>query len=104
MLESAVFRALADPTRRAMFEQLTLGEVSVTALAESFPMSQPAISQHLSTLREAGLVQARRAGRHQLYRADPAALAPLVSWVDRYRTFWPARLSKLKHVLKGMEP
>jgi DNA-binding transcriptional ArsR family regulator len=104
MLDSEVFRALADPTRRAMFEQLALAELSVSALSESFPISQPAISQHLATLRAAGLVSARREGRHAYYRADKNGLKPLVSWVDRYRTFWPAKLEKLKTVLRGMEP
>lgn len=100
----AVFRALADPTRRALFERLAGGEQSVSALAADFPISQPAISQHLSALREAGLVVARKEGRNAYYRVDARALGPLVQWVDRYRAFWPAKLEKLKTVLKGMEP
>ncbi|MET0284509.1 MAG: metalloregulator ArsR/SmtB family transcription factor [Polyangiales bacterium] len=100
----ALFRALADPTRRALFERLVAGEHSVSALAASFPVSQPAISQHLATLREAGLVSVRKDGRNAFYRVDPKGLTPLVNWVDRYRSFWPAKLDKLKTVLRGMEP
>jgi DNA-binding transcriptional ArsR family regulator len=104
MLEADVFRALSDPTRRAVFERLAVGEMTVSALRESFSISQPAISQHLAALREAGLVSARREGRNAYYRVDRRGLKPLVAWVDRYRAFWPARLEKLKSVLKGMEP
>lgn len=100
----ALFRALADPTRRALFERLAGGEHSVSALAASFPISQPAISQHLAALRAAGLVAVRKDGRNAFYRVDPRGLAPLVHWVDRYRAFWPAKLDKLKAVLRGMEP
>jgi DNA-binding transcriptional ArsR family regulator len=100
----ALFRALADPTRRALFERLVAGEHSVSALAASFPVSQPAISQHLAALREAGLVSVRKQGRNAFYRVDPKGLTPLVHWVDRYRSFWPAKLDKLKTVLRGMEP
>lgn len=99
-----LFRALADPTRRALFERLVAGEHSVSALAASFPVSQPAISQHLAALRSAGLVVVRKEGRNAYYRVDPRGLTPLVQWVDRYRAFWPAKLDKLKSVLKGMEP
>jgi DNA-binding transcriptional ArsR family regulator len=104
MLEADVFRTLADPTRRAVFERLCGREMSVSELKAGFPISQPAISQHLAALRGAGLVSERREGRFSYYRAQPQALAPLVDWVDRYRLFWPERLEKLKHVLKDMEP
>jgi DNA-binding transcriptional ArsR family regulator len=104
MLEADVFRTLADPTRRAVFERLCGREMSVSELKAGFPISQPAISQHLAALRGAGLVSERREGRFSYYRAQPQALAPLVDWVDRYRLFWPERLEKLKNVLKDMEP
>jgi DNA-binding transcriptional ArsR family regulator len=100
----ALFRALADPTRRALFERLVASEQSVSALVASFPISQPAISQHLAALRAVGLVVVRKDGRNAFYRVDPKGLTPLVHWVDRYRTFWPAKLDKLKTVLRGMEP
>jgi len=104
MPEMDVFRALADPTRRAVFERLAHEELTVSALGALFPISQPAISQHLAALRDAGLVTTRREGRNAYYRVDPRGLAPMVDWVDRYRAFWPAKLDKLKHVLKGMKP
>jgi len=104
MLSTDVFRSLADPTRRALFERLCAQEMSVSQLTSGFPISQPAVSQHLAALRAAGLVCERRAGRFVYYRAEPRALAPLVDWVDRYRQFWPERLEKLQHVLQDMEP
>jgi DNA-binding transcriptional ArsR family regulator len=101
--ETQVFRALADPTRRAVFERLARGEASVSELTQDFDVSQPAISQHLATLRRAGLVSARQSGRNAFYRADPAGLAPLVAWIDRYQSFWRGRLQKLKSVLRDMD-
>jgi DNA-binding transcriptional ArsR family regulator len=103
MTGSEIFRALADPTRRAVFERLAGREMSVSELKAGFDVSQPAISQHLAALRSAGLVSERREGRHAYYRADPAGLAPLVDWVDRYRSFWPERIAGLKDVLKRMD-
>jgi DNA-binding transcriptional ArsR family regulator len=103
MLESEVFRALADPTRRAVFERLSQGEMSVSALKSGFSVSQPAISQHLAALKCAGLVCERREGRRTYYRSDPRGLASLADWVQRYRVLWPARIEKLKHVLKDMD-
>jgi DNA-binding transcriptional ArsR family regulator len=104
MLESALLRALADPTRRAVFERLSERELSVSELKSGFRVSQPAISQHLATLKSAGLVRERREGRHVYYRSDPRGLDPLASWVQRYRELWPARIERLKRVLKEMEP
>jgi DNA-binding transcriptional ArsR family regulator len=103
MREADIFRALADPTRRSVFERLMGREMSVSDLKAGFTVSQPAVSQHLAALRAAGLVQERREGRFTYYRADPEALAPLVDWVDRYRTFWPERMERLKAVLKRMD-
>lgn len=98
-----IFRALADPTRRAVFEKLASGEMSVGALKKDFDVSQPAISQHLAQLRKAGLVSERREGRNTYYVADPAGLDPLLAWIDRYRTYWPDKIERLKTVLKGMD-
>src|SRR5580693_48415 len=100
--ETDVFRTLADPTRRAVFERLCRREMSVSELKAGFAVSQPAISQHLAALRGAGLVSERREGRFAYYRAAPEGLAPLLDWIDRYRTFWPGRMNRLKDVLKGM--
>lgn len=104
MIETDIFRVLADPTRRAVFERLAGGEMSVGEIKANFAVSQPAISQHLSALKAAGLVVERRAGRFAYYRLAPDGLAPLANWVERYRAFWPERIEKLKDVLKGIDP
>ncbi|CAM5763521.1 transcriptional regulator [Labrys miyagiensis] len=103
MIQPDLFRALADPTRRAVFERLAGREMSVSELKAGFDVSQPAISQHLAVLRQAGLVTERRQGRNAHYRAVPQALTPLADWVDRYRAFWPERLERLRTVLKDMD-
>ncbi len=103
MIEAELFRVLADPTRRALFERLVGREMSVSDLREGFSVSQPAISQHLAALRAAGLVEERREGRFSYYRANPEALAPLVNWVDTYGTFWPKRIERLKDLFKRMD-
>ncbi|SNT18733.1 ArsR/SmtB family transcription factor [Sphingopyxis indica] len=106
MIESRdlLFRALADPTRRALFERLCEGgEQSVGALTAPSGISQPAVSKHLAVLRQAGLVAGRHAGRQSYYRAQPAALAPLVDWTGRMTRFWEARFDDLDDVLKRMD-
>jgi DNA-binding transcriptional ArsR family regulator len=102
-METEILRALADPTRRAVFERLASGEMSVGALKRNFDISQPAISQHLAQLRKAGLVAERREGRNTFYAVKPDGLDPLLSWIDRYRSFWPEKVERLKTVLKGMD-
>ena len=102
-VESEIFRALADPTRRAIFERLAHGETSVSDLVERFDVSQPAVSQHLSALKKAGLVAQRRDGRRVYYRAEPSGLRPLVDWLTHYQVFWRERLKKLEALLEEME-
>ncbi|MCO5084093.1 MAG: metalloregulator ArsR/SmtB family transcription factor [Rhizobiaceae bacterium] len=104
MADTDIFRALADPTRRAVFERLVRAEKTVSELRSDMPVSQPAISQHLAVLRDAGLVTERREGRFSYYRIAPQALTPLADWVERYRIFWPDRVEMLKQTLKEMEP
>ena len=99
-----VFRALADPTRRAVFERLAGREMTVSALKLGFEVSQPAISQHLAALRGAGLVRERREGRFAYYSVDPSGLNDLAAWVDRYRAFWPPRIERLKALVEGLDP
>jgi DNA-binding transcriptional ArsR family regulator len=99
---NAVLRALADPTRRAIFEQLTRGESAVKDLTARFDVSQPAISQHLGALRRAGLVTERREGRNAHYRVAPAGLRPLVTWIEHYQVFWLDRLDRLKTLLEEL--
>lgn len=103
MIEAEIFRALADPTRRAVYERLAGGEMSVSELRSGMSVSQPAVSQHLAVLRGAGLVSERRSGRNAYYRADPQGLEPLLGWIERYRAFWPERMERLKAVLKDMD-
>jgi len=101
---TSLMRTLADPTRRAVFERIaTGGEVTAGDLVRGATVSQPAISQHLRALREAGLVSERRAGRHVLYRTEPAALAPLIDWIGLYGAFWREHFDKLETLLKDMD-
>ena len=100
---NAVFRALADPSRRAIFEQLTRGEAAVKDLTARFDISQPAVSQHLAALRGAGLVSERRDGRLVYYRVEPKGLRPLVNWIAHYQAFWVERLDKLRVLLSQMD-
>jgi DNA-binding transcriptional ArsR family regulator len=100
----AVLRVLADPTRRAVYEQIVeAGELTVGALTERNDVSQPAISQHVRALKEAGLLGERREGRQIHYRCQPRGLAPLVDWLDHYGVFWRRRFADLRTVLKEMD-
>ena len=101
--EQAVFRALADPSRRAIFRLLAQGEAPVKALVAGFEVSQPAISQHLAKLKGAGLVADRREGRLVYYRLDPDGLRPLVDWLAHYRAFWPGRVDRLQELLEEIQ-
>lgn len=99
-----LFRALADPTRRAIFEELTRqGEQTVHALTRYAGVSQPAVSKHLTVLKRARLVGHRRAGRETHYRARPDALAPMVDWLNLYGAFWRERFDQLEAVLERMD-
>jgi DNA-binding transcriptional ArsR family regulator len=92
-----LFKALADPTRRAIFERLVReGELTVRSLTACAGVSQAAVSKHLGVLKLAGLVRDRPAGRSVHYRAEPRSLAPLIDWMSLYGVFWPARLDRLE--------
>src|ERR1700743_1990560 len=94
-----VFRALADPTRRAIFEELTRqGEQTVHALTHFAGVSQPAVSKHLTVLKRAKLVRHRRDGRETHYRAQSEALEPMVDWLRLYSAFWHERFDRLEAV------
>jgi DNA-binding transcriptional ArsR family regulator len=101
--EDAIFRVLADPTRRAVFERLTHGEATVKQITARFAVSQPAISQHLGALRAVGLVSERRDGRYRYYRVEPGGLKPLVHWIEHYQAFWLDRLKRLKALLEELK-
>jgi DNA-binding transcriptional ArsR family regulator len=102
--ENKVFHALADPSRRAIFESLTRGEAAVRDLTSRFDISQPAVSQHLAALRDAGLVNGRREGRNVYYRVEPQGLKPLVDWIAHYRAFWTEHVDRLERLLAKMNP
>lgn len=97
---SDVFRAISDPTRRQILDLLRHKERSASQLAEPFRMSQPAVSQHLRILRDAGLVRARREGRQQLYCIDPRPLRAVFDWIAHYERFWNQKLDQLEHYLE----
>lgn len=100
----SVFKALADPTRRALFERLARnGEQTVHALTERAGVSQPMVSKHLTVLRRARLVRHRRKGRETHYHARPEALAPLVDWIGDYGAFWQTKIDRLEDVLERMD-
>ena len=99
-----LFRTLADPTRRAIFERLCReGEKTVGALTARAKVSQPAVSKHLGVLKRAGLVRGRDEGRETHYSAQLGALAPLIDWTSRMAGFWQSRFDHLEDVLKRMD-
>lgn len=99
-----LFRTLADPTRRAIFERLCReGEQTVGALTARAGVSQPAVSKHLGVLRQAGLVRDRQDGRQTHYRAQLDALTPLVDWTRDMAGFWQRRFDDLEDLLKRMD-
>ncbi|HXQ05798.1 MAG TPA: metalloregulator ArsR/SmtB family transcription factor [Bradyrhizobium sp.] len=102
---NAVMRTLADPTRRAVFERIVgSDEITVVELTRGSGVTQGAISQHLKSLKQAGLVAERAEGRNVYYRAQPEGLAPLVDWMSHYGVFWRDRFANLKTLLKEIDP
>jgi DNA-binding transcriptional ArsR family regulator len=101
----AVMRALADPTRRAVFERVVgSDEITVVELTRGSGVTQGAISQHLKSLKHAGLVAERAQGRNVYYRAQPEGLGPLVDWMSHYGVFWRERFASLRTLLKEIDP
>jgi len=97
-------RTLADPTRRAVFERIARSdEITVVELTKGSGVTQSAISQHLRSLKQAGLIDGRSAGRNVHYRAQPKGLTPLVDWIGHYGMFWGDRFSKLRRLLKEID-
>ena len=103
-VHDVLFRTLADPTRRAIFERLCRdGEQTVGALTERAGVSQPAVSKHLGLLKQAGLVRDRQEGRQTHYSAQLSALAPLIDWTSTLTGFWQKRFDDLEDLLKRMD-
>jgi DNA-binding transcriptional ArsR family regulator len=99
-----VFKSLADPTRRAIFERLCReGEQTVWELTDDAGVSQPAVSKHLGQLKSAGLVRDRRQGRETHYSAEPKALRPLVDWLGFYAAFWREKFDALEDLLRRID-
>jgi DNA-binding transcriptional ArsR family regulator len=99
-----LFKTLADPTRRALFERMCReGEQTVGALTDRAGISQPAVSMHLVVLKKAGLVRYRHEGRQTHYSAQLRALAPLVDWTSQMTGFWQSRFDDLESLLKRMD-
>jgi DNA-binding transcriptional ArsR family regulator len=103
VIEDRIFQALADPSRRAIFELLTRGEAAVKDLTARFAISQPAVSQHLATLKDAGLVNGRREGRCVIYRVEPHGMKPLIDWIAHHRAFWTEHVGRLEELLEDMD-
>jgi len=102
---NAVMRTLADPTRRAVFERIVNSqEITVGELTAGSGVTQGAISQHLKSLKQAGLIAERAQGRNVFYRAEPMGLAPLVDWMSHYGVFWRERFANLRTLLKEIDP
>ena len=99
-----LFRTLADPTRRGLFERLCReGEKTVGALTERAGVSQPVVSKHLGVLKQAGLVRDRHEGRQTHYSAQLGALSPLIDWTSQMAGFWEDRIDHLEDLLKRMD-
>ncbi|MBZ5530016.1 MAG: metalloregulator ArsR/SmtB family transcription factor [Acidobacteriia bacterium] len=103
-LEDAdAFRAVADPTRRAVLDLLRRGSLPAGDIARNFPVSRPAISKHLRVLRAAELVREERVGRQRMYRLNAGPLRNIDGWLERYRQFWQANLANLKKFAEAQE-
>lgn len=101
----AVMRTLADPTRRAVFERIVKAEeITVAELTRGSGVTQGAISQHLKSLKQAGLVAERPEGRNVFYRAQPGGLEPLFDWMNHYGVFWRDGFDELRSLLKEIDP
>ena len=103
-VQDVLFRTLADPTRRAIFERLCReGEKTVGTLTARAGISQPAVSKHIRVLKKAGLVRDRHEGRQTHYSAQLSALAPLIDWTSQMAGFWERRFDDLEDLLKRMD-
>ena|SRR5215813_6552271 len=99
--EIDIYRAIADPTRRAILDRLRAGAAPVGALASDFHQSRPAISKHIRVLRQARLIVERRDGRHRICQLAPGPLRQVAGWLEGYRALWQMNLDNLKRYLEG---
>ena len=104
MTKTDVFRAIADPNRRFMLDELLHKEMNVTELTNQMEMSQPAVSQHLKVLRDASLISVQQVGRNNVYSANPEQLKQVANWLQQYSVFWDTKISNLKnHLAKSVK-
>lgn len=96
-----VFRALADPTRRAIIAMLAEGERPIADIAAAFEMSRPAVAKHLAILKEGGVIRVEKKGRERINRLNPAALKSAADWLNYFDRFWDDRLEQLKQAVEG---
>lgn len=99
-LHQPVFRALADPTRRAIIAMLAEGERPIGDIAEKFEMTRPAVAKHLAILKEGGVIRVEKKGRERINRLDPAALKSAADWLNYFDRFWDDKLAKLKKAVE----
>lgn len=99
----STFRAISDPTRRAIISILANEEMTIGDVTERFEMSRPAIAKHLGILKEGGLVTVRENGRERLHKLEPLALKPVEEWIDHFSHFWDEKLLKLKSSIETDE-
>lgn len=98
-----VFYALADPTRRAVLERLSIGSAAVSELAKPFEMALPSFTQHLNVLSDCGLVHSQKTGRVRTYHIDPIALTNAEQWIVKQRAIWETRLNQLDNYLNTIK-
>jgi DNA-binding transcriptional ArsR family regulator len=103
MSEPDVFRAIADPTRRAIMSMLVKGDLRVSDIASQFEMSRPAVSKHLALLESAHLILVERQGREAINRLNPDGLKPVANWLTFFSQFWDDKLANLKQAVEGSD-
>lgn len=99
-VQTQVFKALADPNRRRLLDRLIAEPQSVGMLTKELGVSQPAVSQHLQMLRNAGLVTDRKEGRQRIYSVEPAPLFTIAQWLEKYEAFWDQKVGALRTLLE----
>lgn len=99
-LHQPVFRALADPTRRAIIAMLSEGERPIADIAAKFEMTRPAVAKHLAILKEGGVIRVEKKGRERINRLDPSALKSAADWLNYFDKFWDDKLEKLKQAVE----
>ena len=100
---SAVFAALADPTRRTILAELARGDATVTELCAPLPISMPAVSRHLKVLEQAALISRKRSGKLRASHLEPAPLRDAADWIEHYRRFWDSSLARLDAHLAAVQ-